>query len=290
MKEIKDLIKENNLKIPKIDFKEEDKIERISSEDGWELVDKVPEKIFKDVILGMNGFTFITSNIKMNFFGIYKENTIDFLFNQTYCKFFGFILLPELMFVSINIMIKHFLYAYTLHEDKNSFYYLMNKDLRSGDYLKVKKYTEIISMINYAFKENDIKCYKGQVFRGTKMENKYIDEKIKVGNVLTNLSFWSASKNIEIAKKFLRGKNILFLIETKKNNVDIDLEQISKFNESEVLFLPFSKFLVKSKKKIIFEGKEIFEVILEGLDEEHERGNIKSIPLLNDMTHALLNK
>ena len=292
--ELEKVLKENNIKIPKIDFKEETNVEslveRLSSEDGWELVDKVPEQIFKDAILGLNGNTILTSNIKMNIFEMYNEKKIDFLFYETYCKYFNFFLLPELMWTSFNIPIKHFLYAYTLHEDSNSFYYLLNKDLRSGDYLKVKKFIEIISMINYSFRENIIKSYEGQLFRGTSMEDQYIEEKIKVGNILTNLSFWSASKERKIAEAFLTGKNILFIIETKKNNIDIDYEQISKVeNEKEVLFLPYSKFLVKSIKKIKFKGKEVFEVNLEGLDENHERDNIKAIPLLNEMTSELIN-
>ena len=122
----------------------------------------------------------------------------------------------------------------------------------------------MISMINSAFKTNDIKSYKGKLFRGTKMENQYVEEKIKKGNILTNISFWSASKERRIAEKFLRGKNILFIIETEKNNIDIDNEQISKFDEKEVLFIPFSKFLVKNKKTINFQGNEIYEVELEG--------------------------
>ena len=145
-------------------------------------------------------------------------------------------------------------------------------------------------MINLSFKEGVIKAHKGKLFRGTIMEEQYIEEKIKVGNVLTNLSFWSASKNEKIAKGFLelnKKKNILFEIETKKNNIDIDEEQISKFNEEEVLFLPFSKFLVKSKEMEDFNNRKIFRVKLEGLDEQHERKNINQVPMTNYLLHML---
>ena len=75
-------------------------------------------------------------------------------------------------------------------------------------------------------------------------------------------------------------RNVLFLIETKKNNIDIDIEGISKFgNEQEVLFTPYSKFLIKNIDKTIFMNKEIYEVRVEALDENHERDNIKSISL-----------
>ena len=262
----------------------------MASEDGFELVEKVPAKIFQDIVLGNIEQMYVTDNIKMAFFEMFKEKKIDFLFNETYCKYFNFVLLPELLSLLINIPIKHFLYSYTLDEGRNSFYYLMNKDLRSGDYSKIRRYIDIITMINSAFNDDYIKHYEGQLFRGTKMDNKYIEEKIKVGNILTNLSFWSASKDKKIAEKFLKGKNILFVIETKKNNIDIDNEQISKFEEKEVLFLPFSKFLVKSVKKIIFENNEIYEVKLEGLDEVHERNKIKQHFMLKYIAHSLFNK
>ena len=119
------------------------------------------------------------------------------------------------------------------------------------------------------------------------MPKDFIDKKIIKGKILTNLSFWSASKSLEIANQFLKGKNILFVIKTKKNNIDIDLLRISKFEkEKEVLFLPFSKFLVKDKKKKIFNNSEIYEVKLEGIDDEHERGNINSVPVSSEEAYT----
>ena len=224
----------------------------------------------------------MTDSIFKNMFKLYKDNKIDNLFYDTYCKFFGTNLMPELTSGSICAAIKRFIYAYTLDEGKSSFYYLMNKELRSGDPLKVNKYLEIISGINSTFEDEKLKClksYEGKLFRATKMEEKQIEEKIITGKVLTNLSFWSASKNRKVAENFLAGKekNILFLIETKGKNIDIDYEQISKMeNEEEVLFLPYSKFLIKNKEKKLFKNKEIYEVELEGLD-KNDRENIKKI-------------
>ena len=45
----------------------------MASEDGWELVEKVPEIIFKQKILGKieNGFNI--DNIRMEFFEMFKE-------------------------------------------------------------------------------------------------------------------------------------------------------------------------------------------------------------------------
>ena len=86
-----------------------------------------------------------------------------------------------------------------------------------------------------------------------------------------------------------KDKNILFIIKTKENNIGIDLEQISKYNEEEVLFLPYSKFLVKKKGKTIFNNKEIYVVELEGLDKMHERKNIKSCHISSEEMNFLLN-
>ena len=137
-------------------------------------------------------------------------------------------------------------------------------------------------MINLAIEKGEIKCYEGNLFRATKLQIDFIETKIIVGKTLTNLSFWSSSKSKEKAEQFLADpyRNILFKIKTKGNNIDIHKEGISHFNEKEVLFLPYSKFLIKSKDKKCFLNKEIYEVELEGLDNEHERGNIKSFSFL----------
>ena len=72
-----------------------------------------------------------------------------------------------------------------------------------------------------------------------------------------------------------KEKNILFLIVTNGENIDIDYEQISKFvNKEEILFLPYSKSQIKGKKKIT-KNKEIYEVELERLD-KNDRKIIKS--------------
>ena len=53
---------------------------------------------------------------------------------------------------TLNILIKLFLYACTLGEKQNSFNCLMNEGVKSGGYLKMKKYIDIVAMINTALK------------------------------------------------------------------------------------------------------------------------------------------
>lgn len=261
--------------MPKFEIEDNKKAE---SNDGWELMDLVPEEMFKKTIIGNIGDGYSFEQICLNVHKLFKENKIESLFYEHYCKYFFSGIFPELISNSINIGIKHFCYAYTLHEDKNSFYYLINRDLRQGNYIKIDKYLEIISLINEGVKNNYIKRYEGEAFRGAELKIDFIKEKILVGKSLTNLAFFSASKERKEAEKYLEAseKNVLFIIKTKAaNNIDIDSEQISKFeHEKEVLFLPYSKFLIKRVELKRFKYKDIYEIELEGLN-ENERENIK---------------
>ena len=275
VKIIKDIAKKNEIKIPKFEIDGDKKAE---NNDGWELVDLVPEEMFKKTIINNVGDAFISEQIGLNVHMLFKEKKIQSYFYEHYCKYFFPGIFPELMSNSLNVIIKHFCYAYTLHEDKNSFYFLMNRDLRQGNYIKVDKYLEIISLINEALKLNYMKTYEEEVFRGTVLKTNFIKEKVLVGKSLTNLAFFSASKERKEAEKYLAAseKNVLFIIKAKANNIDIDSEQISKFeNEREVLFLPYSKFLIKRVELERFMNKDIYEIELEGLNNENERENIK---------------
>ena len=256
----------------------------ITVEDGWELVENIPEDYFQKLIyLGEEGEkdVFLAPDLlRSNTLSIFKKNKIESLFYDIYCKYFNFNLYPELEYSTneVNIPIKQFCYAYTL-DGKDSFYYKMNKELRFGDPSLIEKYLRFIIMINIGVRDKYVKSYKGQVFRATFIKKEIIDKKFIVGKNLINLCFWSSSKSLKKAENYLADpfRNVLFLIETMGNNIDLDEEQISKFeDEKEVLFLPFSKFLIIKKEKKIFRDKEIYEIEIKGMDNEHERGKIKS--------------
>ena len=278
------------LKFPKVQMENEEKDEQFLSEDGWELVEFVPKEIMDEKIFGFIGDRYPTEKIRLNMLEIYKENKIDSSFYDTYCKYFYYNLIPELCINPLKIGLTHICYAYTLHEEKNSFFYIMNRDLRQGDPLKIVKYLNLISLFNLGIKDNIMKSYEGVLYRATKINKEFIDKNIIEGKVLTNLSFWSATKERKIAENFLSDsfRNILFIITSKKLNIDI--EDISKFSEKEVLFLPYSKFLIISKEKKLFNNKEVYEVKIEGLDEQHERENIKTISILAEFLNFVLDK
>ena len=165
---------------------------------------------------------------------------------------------------------------------KNSLYYIINKELRSGEPSKINKYLELISLINYAIETKAIKSYKGQLYRATIINDDIINNKLIEGKTVANLSFWSSSKSRKSAEKFLsqQNRNVFFIIETNENNIDIDVENISEFkNEKEVLFIPYSKFIVVNKTKKIFNSgnKEFYEIKLKSVDDQHERNKIKIV-------------
>jgi len=294
MNALKFLSSLTKIKIPKIEFEDENIVDKLSTEDGWELVDAVPKEVFRKAIFGNANGDFISDQFALNLFEVFKENKIDNNISNSYYKYFFSSVFPELMILTVNVKIKLFCYAYTLHFDKSSLYFLMNKDLRQGIASKAEKYFEIISMIHKSFETNEIKSFKGKLYRAAAMKTDIIEKKLIVGKALTNLSFWSASQNPQIAYNYLKDpfRNILFIIETEKNNIDIDGEKISNFeNEREVLFLPYSKFMIKSKEEKLFQGKKIYEVNIIGLDDDvDERENITSYSLPNEMTDLLINK
>ena len=248
----------------------------------------MPKEIFELKVAPKIGGVSSIDKMRFDMFRIYKEHKIESLFYGIYCKYFFFQLIPEFIYSDIHISSKIFCYAYSLDEgDRNkNFYSIMNRDLRSGDSAKIEKYLEIISLLNRCIKLERIKSFEGKLFRGTQIDEEYIKNKFIKGKILTNLSFWSASKSREVSYRFL--KNILFIVSTRKNNIDMDAEKISRFeDEKEVLFLPYSKFLIKDKRKIHFNGKEVYEVELEGIDDKHERENISSDTLTKEDLYAL---
>ena len=72
--------------------------------------------------------------ITFKLFELYKDNQNKPLFLERYCQYFNFNLLPEMYIPkTINIILKQICYAYSLDEGQKSFYYMINKELRSGD-------------------------------------------------------------------------------------------------------------------------------------------------------------
>ena len=96
-----------------------------------------------------------------------------------------------------------------------------------------------------------------------------------------NVSLWSSSKKLTVAKAFLfqYKKNVLIHSKIKKGtNIDIHLENISQFpDEEEVLFLPYCTFGIKSFKKIKENQHEYYALELLYSDKDNMHNYIEKV-------------
>ena len=265
-----------NLKFPKIEetkiFKEED--------NGWEMKKNIDINLFSLVKIEKALGAIRTDIFDRQMYKLYQENDCLDLFIKYYGNYFGAELIVEESANNITFP-KMFLYAYTLEEDNNkSFYSMINSDFRSGDSEKICRYLPIIKEIFDLIRGNYLKSYSGEVYRAAYFKQELINE-IQPGKKMFNASFWSSSKKLSVAKKFLFQcpKNILIHSKIKKgNNVDIHLEKLSHYpNEEEILFLPFCTFEIKSIKKVKENNKEYYDLELIYCDDENSYNVIENI-------------
>ena len=153
-------------------------------------------------------------------------------------------------------------------ESQKSFYRIINDDLRSRDSYKIYRYISILSLINHLIENKLLKSFNGKVYRATKLDENLI-LKLVPGAKMINTTFWSTSKDFKVAEKFMiknNWRNSFIICETTKNNIDIDLEKLNPFNEKEILFLPFTEFIIKKVSSEIKYGKKIFIIELTELN------------------------
>ena len=250
-------------------------------DNGWDMKRDINVNIFDSVkVETIFGGCFRTDIFIRNMYKVCKENNcLDLYFNY-YGNYFGVDHIVEEP-NSILTFCKMFLYAYTL-EEKNgkSFYSLMNNDLPSGDSEKICRYLPMIREIYDMVREGFLKSYSGDVYRATYFKKELTDE-IKPGVKMLNVSFWSSSKKLSVAKKFLfeYKKNILLHTKVKKgNNIDIHLENLSQFpSEEEILIFPYCYFEIKSFKKVKENNFKFYDLELIYCEEQNSRNKIENV-------------
>ena len=236
-------------------------------EDGWDLFDYKKDNYHFDDTEEIGSFYNFVMKIFNNIFESYMEHDSLKVFLEYYSNYFFLALQPEFI-VNMTAYAKMFLYAYTLDEGNpnKNFYCILNDDLRSSNPKKINRHIDIIRLIGGLIQAQKLKFYNGYVYRASFLKDELI-KKIKPGLTITNSAFWSSTKKESVAKKFLNTKYKNALIITKgglKNNVDIHLEEISRYpNEEEVLFLPFCNFKIKSFQKVKKDNLSYYELVLE---------------------------
>ena len=236
-------------------------------EDGWELFEFKNEAGF--IQISIISFHDFVNHVFGNLFQSYKEhNSLEILLKY-YINYFSMALQPELI-VNMTAYAKMFLYAYTLEEKDphKNLYCILNDDLRSSNPARINRHFNLIKLIGGLININELKSYKGKVYRATYFKEDLI-KKIKIGSTITNSAFWSSTKKESVALKFLKKninyKNGLLIAEGGlNNNVDIHLEEISRYpKEEEVLFLPFCLFKIKSFEKVNENNLSYYKLVLE---------------------------
>ena len=264
---LEDLSEITNIKIPKITFEqnEEDKYQN----GCFELAETFDINLIRNkFVFRLFGEIDYITEFYQHIYNIYKEHkALDLFFSQN-CLYFGWSLYPEITSLII-CFVKRFLYMYCREEEEpeKSFYRIINDDLRSREPSKIYRYINILALINEYIDENYFRNYKGVVYRATKLDEKLI-LKLVTGTKMVNTTFWSTSKDFEVAEKFMKmqkWRNVYIICKTTKNNIDIDLEKLNPYNEKEVLFLPFTEFIVEKVSSEEKFNKKIYTIKLKEL-------------------------
>ena len=208
--------------------------------------------------------------------------------------------------IPIELLSKYFARLYTLESD---FYVDLNRDLRENKKDNILPFIKILYE-GVKLKSLPISSDK-ELYRGSKISKDeikiiqdYLNKKINglPGAIVFSKSFLSFSKDRNEAEVFISGKNIknnlskvLFILE-KDEKVDYslsthaDIENISFFNENEVLFFPFSSFEIKEIKEKKDGGEIIYEVKLLYLEKYIKEIENEKIIVENILPNCLFKK
>ena len=283
-----------NVKIPKISF--EQSPEDIYQDGCFELAETFDVNLIKNNFLIRVGQNIDYINeFRKNIYYVYKEhNALDIFINQN-CIYFGWNLYPEILPLNI-CFVKRFIYMYCREENpsEKSLYRIINDDLRSREPQKIYRYLNILALINKTIEEGSLASYKGKVYRATKLDEKLIMNLIK-GRIMVNTTFWSTSKDFKVAENFMINQNFrntFIICNTIKNNIDTDKEKLNPFNEKEILFLPFTEFIVNEVSFGNEYGRRVYRIELTELGNKNfvnpENMTIKNINKIN-MKNAVEN-
>ena len=164
-------------------------------------------------------------------------------------------------YTDIDYSTEFFKTIYNIYKEHNALDIFFNQNCL---YFGWRKYPELISMIENEF----LLTYEGKVFRATKLDEKLI-LKLIPGTKMVNTTFWSTSKEFQVAERFMKRniwRNSYIICNAHKNNIDIDSEKLNPYNEKEVLFLPFTEFIVDKISSETKYGKKIFIIELTELE------------------------
>ena len=203
--------------------------------------------------------------------------------------------------IPYEILCKYYARLYTIESDfyKDINKKLRKKSLKSLEYYKNKNYA--LTFVKLLYEGLKLKCFKSkskkELYRGgiiSKSEKILLDEYLNKkkeglpGAICFSKAFLSFSENRRTAEAFLKERylensnnkdllNILFILRKNENITKeslytyINLSDIAKIKEYEILFLPFSPFEIESIKEIKGENLTYYIIELDYLDKYTEK-------------------
>ena len=266
------------------------------NDNGFDIIKDINPCIFiSNYIVQINGIVSIY-DLAFGLYDLYKENKALDSYFKNFSIYLGLFSCFEEQILN-HTLIKQIIYFYTREEQKInhknvSFYSLMNNELRSGDFKKIKKYSTLIYIIKDIISIGLLSSYNKEVYRGTWLKEDFI-KKLKKGTKIFSPCFWSCSKEKKKALDFLINyeRNALLIVNgIINNNIDIDKEKLSNFpEEKEVLIIPFCSFEVKNIQ-LIFDPYKYYIINLEYIDEKYENDKIMNMPIYNVKMDKLVDK
>ena len=269
MEQDQEFIEFLKIPIPKMNFNNDNE----DYQNGcFELAETFDINLVKSKVYKKGDCIFDFGPIKYSLYLLYKDNDALDLYYKYNIKYLGFSLEPDIIYLEISAL-KRILYMYCREETeyKKSLYYMLNSDLRSRDPAKIYRYIDLIAIINKCIDNGELANYKGKVYRATKLDENLI-LKLKEGSTMVNTTFWSTSKDYNVANDFLRDqswRNSFIICEAKKSNIDIDFENLNYFAEKEILYLPFTAFKVEKVRSEMKFNKKIYIIELTELDSKN---------------------
>ena len=163
---------------------------------------------------------------------------------------------------------------------------MINDDLRTKDPSKIDRFIVLLGLIYKLIDNKELASFQGKVYRATKLDENLI-KKLVPGKKMINTTFWSTSKEFKVAENFMikqNFRNAFIICKTIKNNIDIDVEKLNPFNEKEVLFLPFTEFIVNKISSRILYSKKVFIIELTELGNKNfVNPNNMKMPSMSNM-------
>jgi len=244
-------------------------------DNGWDFRENLDSSIFEQNFIIRNS-SYVLNAYAYEIYNMYKEKDLLDLFFSFYSTYFLSSCPEEHNAVEQNV--KKIIYIWTCQkeEKENSFYYLMNEDLKSGKLNRIKRYLSFFYSIKYCIFNHLICTYKDEAYRGTKLDVNFI-KNLKKGKIIFNPCFWACSKEKKFAKDYIitstDGRNVLLIVKgNNNNNIDIDKEELSFYpTEKEILIIPFCSFILTEDPKLVKDkdyNYDYYEIYLEYIEEK----------------------